>query len=63
MKSGSKVHVTQIKSACGRSPNVWATLDALGLGKIGKKHTFTVNPAIAGMLRTVSYLLEIKETK
>ena len=54
---GSKVQVTQNRSAIGRNPEVRATLTALGLGRIGKSTSFTVNASVQGMLRKVSHLV------
>ncbi len=62
-KDGTKVTVRQCKSANGRAPAVHKTLSALGLGRIGKQKTFKINPALAGMIGSVSYLLEIQEVK
>ena len=62
-KDGTRVAVRQCKSANGRAPAVHRTLNALGLGRIGKQKTFKINPALAGMIGSVSYLLEIQEVK
>ena len=55
-----KIVVKQIRSAIGRKPEVKATLQALGLGRIGKSKELPVNAAVEGMIKRVSYLLEIK---
>ncbi|MBU6299001.1 MAG: 50S ribosomal protein L30 [Alphaproteobacteria bacterium] len=55
------VTVRQIKSA-NRKPAVQtATLKGLGLGKIRRTRTLEDTPAIRGMIRAVSHLVEIVE--
>lgn len=61
--AGSKVTVRQTRSIAGREKEVIRTLQALGLGRIGKQKELTVNPAVLGMIKRVGYLLEVKESK
>lgn len=58
---GSKVEVKQIRSVAARTKPVKATLECLGLGRIGKVQVLPVNDSIKGMIRKVSHLIEIKE--
>lgn len=61
MEDGKKIVVKQIRSGAGRTKRVKATLEALGLGRIGKESVKTVNPAVKGMIRKVRYLLSVTE--
>lgn len=60
MKSGDKIVVRQQRSVSGRLPAERKTLNALGLGRIGKAKKHTLNDAIIGMLRRVEHLIEVK---
>lgn len=57
---GSKVLVRQIKGLSGRDAKTKATLQALGLGRIGKQREFTVNRPLWGMLRKVRHLVRVE---
>ncbi len=57
----AKIQITQIRSAINRPKNQKLTIKALGLGKINKTVEKEANPAIEGMVRTVSHLVEVKE--
>lgn len=57
---GSKVVVKQTRSTIGRNERVYRTLEALGLGRIGKQREITLNPSVRGMLIKVRHLVEIK---
>jgi len=63
MASGKKVTVTQIRSAASRAIKVDKQLQAMGLGRVGKKVTFTLNPSIQGMIHTVRHLVKVEEAK
>jgi len=63
MASGKKVTVTQIRSAAGRAIKVDKQLQAMGLGRVGKKVTFTMNPSTQGMIHTVRHLVKVEESK
>lgn len=56
-----RVRVTQIKSGIGRTKRHNATLEALGLGRIGKSQEHPVNGALLGMVRQVHALVKIEE--
>lgn len=61
-KAGSaKILVTLVKSSIGKKPNQVKTVKALGLKKINSKVEKIVNPAILGMVRTVSHLVTVEE--
>ena len=57
----AKLKVTQIGSTIGRPKPQVATIEALGLGKIGQVKIFDDNPAIRGMIDKVRHLLEVEE--
>lgn len=63
MASGKKVTVTQIRSAASRAIKVDRQLQAMGLGRVGKKVTFTLNPSTEGMIHTVRHLVKVEEAK
>ena len=58
----STVKIKQIRSAIGRTPEVKATLKALGLGRIGKTKTIKSNPATVGMIDKVAHLLKVEQS-
>lgn len=56
-----RVLVRQIRGVRGRTKRTRATLDALGLGRIGKEKEFDVNPAVVGMIRSVRHLVDVEK--
>jgi len=63
MKQGAKVLVKQTRGLSGRNQAVRRTLQALGLGRIGKSQEHSINPALWGMLRRVNHMIEVIEIK
>ena len=57
----SALKIRQIKSASGSKPNQRATLQALGLGRIGAASERTDSPQLRGQLRVVGHLVEVDE--
>ncbi|APM37574.1 50S ribosomal protein L30 [Clostridium kluyveri] len=57
----AKLKITLKKSLIGRKKDHIATVNALGLKKIGKVVEHEDNPQIKGMIKKVSYLLEVEE--
>lgn len=55
------ITVKLIKSRHGRKPKQAKTLEALGLKRIRQVRILPDNPAVRGMLRKVSHLVEVKE--
>ena len=53
----------RVRPLAGREPNVRASLQALGLGRIGKQREFQVNPAIMGALKKLHHLVKVEEIK
>jgi large subunit ribosomal protein L30 len=59
----AKLKVTLTKSTIGRKKDHIATVNALGLKKIGKNVVHEDTPQIRGMINKVNYLLEIEEVQ
>jgi len=57
----AKLKITLKKSLIGRLDSHIATVNALGLRKIGKTVEHEDTPQIKGMINKVSYLLEVEE--
>ncbi len=55
----SAVKIEQVRSAVGTNPSQRATLQALGLGRIGKSVERKDSPQLQGQLRVVSHLVEV----
>ncbi len=51
--------IKQIRSANGSNPSQKATLEALGLGRIGKAVERKDSPQLKGQLAVVSHLVEV----
>ncbi|MDD4519230.1 MAG: 50S ribosomal protein L30 [Limnochordia bacterium] len=56
-----ELRITLVKSSVGRNKDQKATLEALGLRKLGMTVTKPDNPAVRGMLTKVGHLVEIVE--
>lgn len=51
--------IAQVRSAAGANPKQKATLEALGLGRIGKTAEFKDTPQLRGQLRVIEHLVEV----
>lgn len=58
----AKVQITQVRSGIKKPKNQKLTLKALGLGKINRTVEHELNPAIEGMVRTVSHLVVVNKS-
>ena len=58
-----KVLVTQTGSTIRRDKRQLKTLQALGLGRIGKTVEHELSTSVMGMLRTVSHLVVVEEIR
>ncbi len=58
-KKDASLHVRQVKSGIGFPVRQKATLEALGLGKIGRVRALPDNEAVRGMIQSVTHLVEI----
>lgn len=56
-----KVKVTLVKSTIGAIPKQRATVEALGLKKIGKTVELPNNDAVQGMIWHVRHLVKVEE--
>tara|TARA_B100001123_G_scaffold170196_1_gene195780 strand:- start:271 stop:453 length:183 start_codon:yes stop_codon:yes gene_type:complete len=56
-----KLEIKQVKSSIGYKQNAKSTLIALGLNKMNKKIVKNDSPQIRGMIKSIEYLLEVKE--
>lgn len=57
----AKLKITLAKSLIGRKKDHIATVNALGLRKIGKTVEQNDTPQIRGMIKKVDYLLKVEE--
>jgi large subunit ribosomal protein L30 len=51
--------IRQIRSVNGTNPNQKATLEAMGLGRIGREVELKESPQLRGQIRVVSHLVEV----
>lgn len=58
-----KVIIKQVRSSIGRTGKQKATLESLGLGKIGSSREIEVNPITQGMINKVAFMIDIEEKK
>ena len=56
----AQLQITQVKSGIGSPPDHRGTLRALGLKRMHQTVVHDDNPVIRGMVRKVSYLLEVR---
>jgi large subunit ribosomal protein L30 len=59
--AGKKLRITLVRSTIACLPAHRATVKALGLRKIGAVVEHAASPAILGMVKAVSYLLDVEE--
>ena len=56
------LRVRQVKSPIGFEKSQRATLEAMGLARIGRVRELPDNPAVRGMITKVSHLVEVEES-
>ena len=56
-----RIKVTLIKSTIGAIPKHRATVEALGLHKLGSVNELPDNEAVRGMCRQVCHLIKVEE--
>ncbi len=56
-----KIRVKLVRSTIGRKPEQRKTAKALGLGKLNSVVEKDVNPAVLGMVESISHLVEVEE--
>ena len=59
--AGQKLRITLVRSPIGCKPTHRATVKALGLRKMHAVVEKAATPSILGMVRSVSYLLDVEE--
>jgi len=57
----ARIRIRLVRSTIKALPNQRATVRSLGLRKIGSVTEKEKNPAILGMVRTVSHLVSVEE--
>ena len=55
------LHIRQVRSSIGANPKQAATLQALGLGRIGRSADRADTPQIRGQVAVVNHLVEVEE--
>jgi len=59
--ANKKIEIKLIKSSIGHKSNVKKTLIALGLTKMNKTVIKNSTPEIIGMIKSIEFLLDVKE--
>ena len=59
--AGKTLKIRQVKSGIGFEKSQKATLDALGLGKVGRERELPDNESVRGMAFKVRHLIEVVE--
>lgn len=57
----AKLRITLVKSTIGRKPDHRATVEALGLKKVGHTVEHEATPQLMGMVEKVKYMLKVEE--
>ncbi|MGH9188795.1 MAG: 50S ribosomal protein L30 [Acidimicrobiales bacterium] len=55
----ASLRVVQVRSGIGSKPRHRATLQALGLGRVGASRLLPDEPSVRGMLARVPHLVEV----
>jgi large subunit ribosomal protein L30 len=55
------LRITQVKSINGANPSQRATLQTLGLGKIGRSSERDDHPTVRGLVHSVRHLVEVRD--
>jgi len=58
-----KIEIRLVRSTIGRKPEQRATVRSLGLRKINSSTILEASPAVLGMVKAVSHLVEVKPVK
>lgn len=59
----AKLEIKLVKSKIGRLEKHQRTVEALGLKKTGHTVVKEATPAILGMVKSIDFMLEVKEVK
>ena len=60
-ENNTTIKVTLVKSTVGRLKNQQATVEALGLHKIGQSKEFKDSTTLQGMLTKVAHLVKVEK--
>lgn len=60
---GTRIRVTQVRSAIGSKPKHRGTLRALGLRGVGQSNVLPDRPEIRGMIARVPHLVTVEATE
>lgn len=60
-EAAKKVRITQVRSGIGRQTGHRRTIEALGIKRHQQSVVHELTPAIAGMLKKVSFMVEVEE--
>ena len=61
MANKKTVKVTQVSSSLGHGKAPIATLNGLGLNKVGRTSVLEDTPAVRGMINKVAHLIKVEE--
>jgi large subunit ribosomal protein L30 len=61
MAAAKRIRVTLVRSVIGQSKDKVATVRSLGLKKLNSSVEHDVNPAVLGMVASVSHLVKCEE--
>lgn len=59
----AKLEITLTRSKIGRLDKHIKTVEALGLRKVGQTVVKEATPAILGMVKSIDFMLDVKEVK
>ena len=59
----AKLEIKLVKSTIGRLDKHIKTVEALGLKKVGSTVVKEATPAIKGMVKSIDFMLEVKEVE
>ncbi len=62
-KKEKMLKITLVKSPIGAVPKNRATIEAMGLNKLGKSVLLPDNDATKGMIRKVGYMLKVEDAE
>ncbi len=58
-----RIRIRLVRSSIGAKPACRRTVTALGLRKLGAAREVEATPAVLGMVRVVSHLVEVEEVQ
>jgi large subunit ribosomal protein L30 len=58
-----RIRIRLVRSSIGAKPTCRRTVTALGLRRLGAARELEATPAVLGMVRVVSHLVEVEEVQ